>query len=181
MANKMLKASIDDEFTTKNIWQKKHSVKPGAKGEELAGQTNDMSKEGIRFTINNNNKALLKTSDLIGLRLDAQPLQVAIIRSINNQNEGSVSVGVELIASDPQVASIQSLDETVASKAALFLKANSNIENIDTLISPVLIENADVKIVLKKGKEKTYFVIERTMESNQVFTKYAVSIQSNLG
>ncbi|PHS72580.1 MAG: GTPase-translation elongation factor [Cycloclasticus sp.] len=181
MANKMLKASIDDEFTTKNIWQKKHSVKPGAKGQELAAQTSDMSKEGMRFTINNNNKALLKTSDVIGIQLEAQPLQLAIIRYINNSNEGSISVGVELIASGLQVASIQSLDDTVASKAAIFLKGTHSNENIDTLISPVFIENTDIKIVLKKGKEKTYFVIERTMESNQVFTKYAVSIQSNLG
>jgi len=179
-ANRALKASSENELSSNSIWGKKHTSKPGEKGQKLDAKIKDSSLKGMRFTVPGDSKSLLKTTDLVGVQTKIQSTQLAIIRSINNLEDGCVSVGVEMMSPNLKVAFIKSHDENVSTKPAIFLQGIPAINQPDAIISPYLLEQYDVDIVLKLNHKKTTYLIDKTIESNQVFTHYTVSKKTNV-
>ena len=178
--NRALKASAENSLSSNSIWKKKRSVKPGEKGEAMEAQMNDASLQGLRFKVSANNNALLKASDLIGIQTKNESLQLAIIRRINKLEDGDISVGVEVMAPSLKIANIKFHDKESTPKPVIFLQGIPAINQPDTIISPLLLENTHEDIVLKMKDKVSYYSIDKTIETNQVFTHYTVLKETNL-
>ncbi|MEH6504223.1 MAG: GTPase-translation elongation factor [Cycloclasticus sp.] len=178
--NKMLKASSDHALSAKNIWNRRHESISGAKGEEMIAETLDVSLEGLQFSITGYNKSLLKAGDLIGIQTLKQSLQLAIIRRINSFEEGTISVGVEMMSPNIKIANIRYLDKKTPPKPALFLQGIPSNNQPDAIISPLSLENTEVDLVLSSKNEKTYFSLDKIIQTNQVFSHYSVLKKTNL-
>ncbi|MBV1912693.1 MAG: GTPase-translation elongation factor [Cycloclasticus sp.] len=178
--NKVLKASADNSLSANSIWGKKKSAKLGEKGESISAETNDTSLQGLRFKVSANNKALLKASDLIGIQTKNQTVQLAIIRRINTLQDGDISVGAEMMSPSLKVANIKPHDKEAPPKPVIFLQGIPTINQPDAIISPFLLDNAHEDIVLKTKDNVSTFSIDEIIETNQVFTHYTVSKETNL-
>lgn len=178
--NKVLKASADNSLSANSIWGKKKSAKLGEKGESISAETNDTSLQGLRFKVSANNKALLKASDLIGIQTKNQTVQLAIIRRINTLQDGDISVGAEMISPSLKVANIKPHDKEAPPKPVIFLQGIPTINQPDAIISPFLLDNAHEDIVLRTKDNVSTFSIGEIIETNQVFTHYTVSKETNL-
>jgi hypothetical protein len=178
--NEMLKASSEHAFSSKNIWHNHHENTSGAKGEEMVAETLDISLEGLQFSITGNNKSLLKTGDLIGIQAPKQSLQLAIIRRINNMEGVNITVGVEMMSPSIKIANIRYLDKKTPSKPALFLQGIPSNNQPDAIISTLSLDNKDIDLVLSTKNEKTYFSLNKTIQTNQVFNHYSVLKKTNL-
>ncbi|MEE4291675.1 MAG: GTPase-translation elongation factor [Cycloclasticus sp.] len=178
--NKVLKASADNSLSANSIWGKKKSAKLGEKGESISAETNDTSLQGLRFKVSANNKALLKASDLIGIQTKNQTVQLAIIRRINTLQDGDISVGAEMMSPSLKIANIKPHDKEAPPKPVIFLQGIPTINQPDAIISPFLLDNAHEDIVLKTKDNVSTFSIDEIIETNQVFTHYTVSKETNL-
>ena len=178
--NKVLKASADNSLSANSIWGKKKSAKLGEKGESISAETNDTSLQGLRFKVSANNKALLKASDLIGIQTKNQTVQLAIIRRINTLQDGDISVGAEMMSPSLKIANIKPHDKEAPPKPVIFLQGIPTINQPDAIISPFLLDNAHEDIVLKTKDNVSTFSIGEIIETNQVFTHYTVSKETNL-
>ena len=178
--NQMLKKSSEHAFSSKNIWHGHHETTSGAKGEEMTAETLDASTEGLQFSITGNNKSLLKAGDLIGIQAPNQSLKLAIIRRINNLEGGDLSVGVEIMSPNIKIANVRYLDKKTHPKPALFLQGIPSNNQPDAIISPLSLENTEVDLVLSRKNEKTYFSLDKIIQTNQVFSHYSVLKKTNL-
>jgi hypothetical protein len=178
--NKVLKASADNSLSANSIWGKKKSAKLGEKGESISAETNDTSLQGLNFKVHANNKALLKASDLIGIQTKNQTVQLAIIRRINTLQDGDISVGAEMMSPSLKIANIKPHDKEAPPKPVIFLQGIPTINQPDAIISPFLLDNAHEDIVLKTKDNVSTFSIGEIIETNQVFTHYTVSKETNL-
>ena len=173
--NRALKATAENALSDNSIWGKKSRTKPGEKGEEMEAKTNDSSLQGLRFKVSATNKPLLKASDLIGVQAKTGSLQLAIIRRINNLDDGDVSVGIEMMSPHLKIANIKFHDEEQSPKPVIFLQGVPAINQPDSIISPLFLENTHEDIVLKTKDKMSYYSIDKTIETNQVFSHYTVS------
>jgi len=178
--NRALKASVKKPLSFNSIWTKKSSIKPGEKGESLDAETNDASLQGLMFTVSADNQPLLKANDLIGIQTKNESIQLAIIRRINTLPEKDISVGAEMMSPSINIANIKFHDEETPPKLTLFLQGIPDINQPDAIISPFLIDNAQADIILKKPNAQSTYVIDKTLETNQVFTHYAVLKEANV-
>ncbi|MDF1688267.1 MAG: GTPase-translation elongation factor [Cycloclasticus sp.] len=178
--NKALKAPADNSLSANSIWGKKKPVKLGEKGESLNAETNDTSLQGLNFKVHANNKALLKACDLIGIQTKNQVVHLAIIRHINTLQDGDISVGAQMMASSLKIANIKPHDKEAPQKPVIFLQGIPTINQPDAIISPFSLNNAHEDIVLKTKDNISTFSIGELIETNQVFTHYTVSKETNL-
>lgn len=178
--NEMLKKSSEHAFSSKSIWHDHHENTSGTKGEEMIAETLDASLEGLQFNITANNKSLLKTGDLIGIQAPKQSLQLAIIRRINNLEGVNISVGVEMMSPNIKIANIRYLDKKTPPKPALFLQGIPSNNQPDSIISPLSLENTEVDLVLSTKNEKTYFSLDKKIQTNQIFSHYSVLKKTNV-
>jgi len=173
--NRALKATAENTLPDDSIWGKKRHTKPGETGEEMEAKIYDSSLKGLRFKVSSTNKPLLKTSDLIGVQTETSSLQLAIIRRINSQDDGDISVGIEMMSPNLKIANIKFHDKEKSPKPVIFLQGIPAIDQPDSIISPLLLENIQEDIVLKTKGEMVYYSINKTIETNQVFSHYTVS------
>ena len=178
--NKALKASSKNAFSSDSIWGGELSAKPGEKGESIDAITNDASLHGLRLTISADNKALLKANDLIGIQTKNENIQLAIIRRINTMPSKSISVGVEMMSPNLKIANITFHDKEKPPKPVLFLQGIPAINQPDAIISPLLIDNAQADIILKRNDAISTYLIDKTLETNQAFTHYTVLKDTNV-
>lgn len=172
--NKALKASSKKAFSSDSIWGGKLSAKPGEKGESIDAVTNDASLHGLRLTISADNKALIKTNDLIGIQTKNEPIQLAIIRRINTLPTKSISVGVEMMSPSLKIANIKPHNKETPPRPVIFLQGIPAINQPDAIISPLLIDNVQADIILKRNDAISTYLIDKTLETNQAFTHYTV-------
>jgi len=178
--NRALKATAENSLSSNSIWGKKRTVKPGEKGEEMEAEMEDASLQGLRFKVPPNNKALLKVGDLVGIQTKTEALQLAIIRRINNLKDGDVSVGVEMMSPNLKIANIKFHDKERSPKPVIFLQGIPSINQPDSIITPLCLENTHEDIVLKMKDKVSYYSIDKTIETNQIFTHYTVLKEANL-
>lgn len=178
--NKVLKASAENALSSNSIWRKKRPIKLGEKGKSMDAETNDASLQGLRFTVSADNKALLKANDLIGIQSKNETVQLAIIRRINTLVEGDISVGAEMMSPSLRIANIKFHDKETPPKPVLFLQGIPAVNQPDAIISPFLIDNAHADIILKKTDTISTYVIDKTLDTNQVFTHYTVLKEANV-
>lgn len=178
--NKALKATTEKPLPSNSIWGKQRTVKPGEKGEETWAKIEDASLQGLKLNILPNCKPLLKVSDLVGIQTKNESLQLAIIRRINNYSEKGISIGVEMMSPNLKIANIKFRDKARPQKPAIFLQGVPAIDQPDSIITPLFLENTHEGIVLKMKDKVSHYSIDKTIETNQVFTHYTVLKEANL-
>jgi len=172
--NNMLKRTAENSTSSNSIWAKTKSKKPGEKGSELNAEINDTSLHGLQFTVTADNKPLLRVTDLIGIQTKTEALQLAVIRRINRLDNGDISVGTEMMTPNLKIASLQPFDKESKTQPIIFLLGIPSINQADAIISPQLIENKNVDVMLKVNKQITRFSIDETIETNRIFSHYTV-------
>jgi len=172
--NTMLKRTAENSASSNSIWAKKQSKKPGEKGSELSAEINDTSLHGLQFTVTADNKPLLRVTDLIGIQTKTEALQLAVIRRINRLENGDISVGAEMMTPNLKIASLQPFDKESETQPIIFLQGIPSINQADAIISPRLIENKNVDVILKVNKQISQFSIAETVETNRIFSHYTV-------
>ena len=178
--NRALKASVKKPLSSNSIWTKKSAIKPGEKGESLDAETNDASLQGLMFTVSADNQPLLKANDLIGIQTKNESIQLAIIRRINTLPEKDISVGAEMMSPSIKIANIKFHDKETPPKPVLFLQGIPAVNQPDAIISPFLIDNTQADIIFKKTGATSTYLIDKTLETNQVFTHYTVLKEANV-
>ena len=170
-----LKATTHEAHSVDSIWTKHSPDKNAAKGEEVQAEIHDASLKGLLFQVSATNKPLLKASDLIGLQTKEESIQLAIVRQINTLSNNDVSVGVEMMSPKLKIAHIKFHDKKAPPRPVIFLKGIPAINQPDSIISPLLLENIHEDVILKTNHEKHSFSIDRIIDTNQVFTQYSIS------
>ena len=172
--NTALKRTAENSTSSKSIWAKEHQHKFGEKGNKMSAEVKDSSLHGLNFKVTADNEPLLRVTDLIGIQIGNETLQLAIIRRMNKLGCGDVSVGVEMLSPNLKIASFRSLKEESTVKPVIFLQGISSIHQADAIIVPFMIENKNVEILLKVNKQTSSFSIDKTLETNRVFSHYTV-------
>lgn len=172
--NNILKKTSEDINSPKSIWAKKRNQPLGRKGEQMNAKIHDASLQGLHFMVTIDNKPLLKVTDLIGIQTKNEMLQLAIIRRLNKLQDGNISVGVEMMSPNLKIASIKSSQKNTDAKPVIFLQGIPSINQADAIISPALIDEKDIRIMLKVNNKTSEFSLGHTLETNRVFNHYTV-------
>jgi len=178
--NNILKKTSDELNSSKAIWAKKRSQPLGEKGEKMSAKVHDASLQGLHFMVTLDNKPLLKVTDLIGIQTKNEMLQLAIIRRLNKLHDGNVSVGVEMMSPNLKIASIKSIQKDSSTNPVIFLQGIPSINQADAIISPALIDEKDIRIMLKVNHKTSEFSLGDTIETNRVFNHYTVLKKNEL-
>ena len=172
--NAQLKSGFKTNTIT-DIWAKKPEQKKAKKSNEVSAETSDSSLQGLQFTVTADNRPILRVTDLIAIQAtNNKALQLAVIRRLNRLDGGHVSVGVEMMSPDLKIASLQLTKDATEAKSVIFLQGIPSINQADSIICPMLIDDKGIELLIKVNNQTSRFKIDKTLETNRVFSHYTV-------
>ncbi len=157
------------------IWAKNRQKQQTGKSNKVSAEISDASLQGLQFTVTADNRPILRVTDLIAIQAtNNKALQLAVIRRLNRLDGGHVSVGVEMISPDLKIASLRSTKNATEARSVIFLQGIPSINQADAIICPMIIDDKDTELMLKVNKQTSHFKIDKTLETNRVFSHYTV-------
>jgi len=157
-----------------SIWDRLPDQKPTGEAKHFKSHTTNTSAKGYQVNLEEQLASQIKVGDLTGVSINDDELEIAVIRRMDTLENGSLSLGLELIAPHAEIVKILTKSTKVRSKYILLLPAIPAINQAISIISPSIIKLPDNIISLSfKGKKEDYR-IQKLLESNSSFTHYTL-------
>ena len=172
--HRAFKATAKKPPSSNDIWENKSSIKHGEKGETMEAESSNASLQGLCFQVSTDNKPLLRANDLIGTQSKNGTLHLAIIRRLNRDKNGDITVGVEVMSATPKIAYITFHDKERSPVPAIFIQGAPSDKQSDSIITPLLLKGMYENITIKLTDKTNNYRIDSILETNLIFTRYNV-------
>ena len=172
--HRAFKATAKKPLSSNDIWENNSSIKHGEKGEMMEAESSNASLQGLCFQVSTDNKPLLRANDLIGTQSKNGTLHLAIIRRLNRDKNGDITVGVEVMSATPKIAYITFHDKERSPVPAIFIQGAPSDKQSDSIITPLLLKGMYENITIKLTDKTNNYRIDSIFETNLIFTRYNV-------
>lgn len=169
----MLKASKSNTSAS-DIWKKAAARQAQGEAVKVAGEIDDTSAKGYHLKLNPDRQPLVKVGDLIGISEGKGKMEIAVIRHLHSQDEGGLSMGVELIAPNAQVARIVNQDDNIRSRSVLMLPGVEAIKQPPSVLTVSRLELPSNRLELTINKSPSQYQLLKLIESNPAFSHYTL-------